>query len=811
MARLNVRSERVRRLVEQRVIPLFLAAGSTAALTKALNEALADSGAEGTLHPNRLHALLSDDVSRGLNEATLALVERAAELAAERDPALPARADEELARLRGEADRLRRFGGAAPDEVARRLGVPPAVAALVDEKAAANAAGALSELAEELTGGTTLELQSPDWSYQDTAVARCLAVFERRPTARVGLILPTGAGKTRTALRVVLALLAKLTTEKGPVYWVTHRKNLRAQAHRELQRILSQTQDQVPADATALLANRIKFVMVGDLSRLMDPAAVRPALIVVDEAHHAAAPSYQLVFEAPWPVPVLLLTATPNRTDRLPIGMDEIAFTITYRELAERGAILAPTFLDFPVDDFDWSPTAVRDLADYVVDRTAAEFTKVLVLAPRVDRVEEFHAALAERLAQVPGHPLDEDDVGFVHGGGNSLGVENEDFLALFAAKPRAVLVSAQLLIEGFDDPSINTVVLTYPTMSVIRLMQAAGRCVRYAPGKRAAYVVQARNDQIAYHFDQRWLYQEIDDYLRPELVDVDYGTVAELRERVRALLSDHNVDVATITRLCERIEALEPGETCRVLLYGLPYYGTHDAFAAAARWGAVLETTETSSALRGLFNGFCGLGAELSDPSDFLARDGAAYGIVKDLRPGSRWLQFSGLLTACYFASREVHGPEPAEASSGSRPYRRAGPTTWLKYVTFHFRPAVPQRLAAFLRDCHNAAEIEAAFLESPVGHTAAVKVPLPLGGFEAFLLDASAVAELDDAAYQLRTHLAEAEPGEQFGVLAAFLAGARCRHVPARLLWRLEFLLGEAARTARILSLQTSQPERK
>ena len=80
MARLNVQSKRVQRLIGERVVPLFLAHGNIAALTKALNDALRAAGGGGTLHPNRLHALLSNDASRGLNEATVQLTEQAAEL-----------------------------------------------------------------------------------------------------------------------------------------------------------------------------------------------------------------------------------------------------------------------------------------------------------------------------------------------------------------------------------------------------------------------------------------------------------------------------------------------------------------------------------------------------------------------------------------------------------------------------------------------------------------------------------------------------------------------------------------------------------
>ncbi|MDO6387905.1 DEAD/DEAH box helicase [Uliginosibacterium sp. 31-12] len=800
MARLSTQSERVKHLVDTQVLPLLLAAGNVAALTKLLNDTLRDSGIEGRLHPNRLHSLLSNDVTRSLNEATVELTEQAACAALEADRTVADRASIALNAFRAEALKLRAFSTDSLEEIAERLSIPMALAArLLDETpGVATGAGASGVLNSKST--IAVRHEPPDWSYQDTAVARCIEAFTRRPAGRVGLVLPTGAGKTRTALRIVLTMLDKCLEPKAPAYWVTHRRNLREQAYRELQKLIAAQTGREDGEKLAELANRIKFIMVGDLTPLLEGAATRPALIIIDEAHHAAAPSYQPVFANPWAAPVLLLTATPNRSDRLPIGIDEIAFTITYRELAERRAVLTPEFLDFPVEDFDWSPEAIDDLADYIVDQTTADFTKVLILAPRIDRVEEFYMALLDRLPD--DHPLEAEDIGFVHGAANSLGINNEDFLACFGNKPRAVLISAQLLLEGFDDPSINAVVLTYPSSSVIRLMQAAGRCVRYAPDKRAAYVVQARNDSIAYHFDQRWLYQEIDDFLRPQLIDIEYVSRGDLYEKARLLLEQHRVEEKQAQRSLARIETLIPGETCRLFLYGLPYFGSADQFETESNWGVSLETADTSAMLRGVFNSFCSLGADLSDPSDFLLRDGAAYGLAKDLRVGSRWLELTGLLTASYFAKREVHGPSPID-TMGSRPFKPHGATTWLRYVSFSFRPAVPHALSEFLRDCHNASQIEAAYLETPLQYATAVKVPLPLTGSEAFLLTASATADLTESLNELRQKLAQAAPAEQFGALASHLVSSSSSHLPARLLHRSEFLADPTARAARVLVL--------
>lgn len=806
MARLSILDERVRQLVDRNLVPLFLAERSTAALCKALNRTLEDTGS-GTVHPNRIHALLSDDISRGVNEATIGLVEQAVEGFQDGDGDWRSRSEKRLIELRAEAQHLRDARQLADEEIARRLGVPPAVARrILSTSLVGIALGTPLPLTPKAGPASSRKTRLPDWSYQDVAVAHCLEAFRQRPASKVGLILPTGAGKTRTALRIILEKLAETPSSGGLVYWVTHRKNLRTQAHRELQKLLSTGKDQVPADAASLLADRIRFVMVSSLSEILADDATPPLLIVVDEAHHAAAPSYQPMFEASYPVPALFLTATPNRADLLPIGIDEIAFTITYRELEERSAIVMPEFLDFPVDDFEWSESQVQDLANYVIDGSEGDFTKVLVLAPRIDRVEEFYDVLCGQLAVAHGHPLDPADIGFIHGGGNSLQIDNDNFLDIFSKKPRAILVSAQILLEGFDDPTINTVILTYPSASVVRLMQAAGRCVRYFPEKNAAYVVQARNDNLAYHFDQRWLYQEISDYLRPELIDVEYSSAGDLHQKISELLTHHNVKDAPGKRVLARMEQLTPGETCRLLLYGLPYYGAAERFSELAAWGAFLESPKNSAAFRGLFNSFCALGAALSDPSDFLTRDGARLGIQKELTPGSLWAELMEVLTASYFAREEIHGSNPM--AKVFRPSKRHGPTTWLRYITFNFRPLLPQELKDFLADCYNRPDLIAAYLDDAAKYVLAIKIPLPLGGHEGWLLPVAEAVALEFCVKALRSELQKVSAREQVGTLASFIASADNRDLSSRVFLRIEAFIGDGSYDTRVLRLPQYNP---
>ena len=806
MARFGIADDRVRRVVAGGVVPAFAVGRSVAGAAKMLNDALQTSGLPGLVHPNRIHALLSDDPSRGLNEASLSSLERAVStLFGEGGGARRVEANRVLDDLRARAAPFAASDPGGIGAIAARFDVPPAVLriSLTGERTVETPRqGATSQPhapAWERRGGS-----APDWSHQDDAYERVIDALRRRPLGRIGLVLPTGAGKTRTALRIVLAAMARSPDPSPRAIWVVNTRYLRTQAYRELRALIAREPGLLPRNAMQLAAS-IEFLTVAEAGRTLasTPATRALAMVVVDEARHAAAPSCGPVLEGALEAacPVLMLTATPNRTDGAPFGVDEIAYAITYRELASRSTVLLPEFIDFPVEDFDWSEEQVARLVTTLVDETAERFEKTLVIAPRIDRVKEFHDAFVARLAGERDHPLAIEDVGYVHSGGNSLGIGNEDFLARFALKPKALIVSAQLLLEGFDDPAIDSVVVTYPSGSVPRLMQAAGRCVRSSPGKHAAYVVQARNDALAYHFDQRWLVQEISDRLRPELLDARHASRGERDAAIAALLERHNVPASQRRRAASEI-AVASDPTVRILLYGYPYFGEAEAFDAKAAWGALVETAETSAAFRSAFNLFCAAGADRPDPATFLAVHGSAFGLRRDPAPGSLWSRMVEILTAADFAREEIHCGGLAAATGRGRPVRRHGPTTWLRYATFSLAPRLPQGLESFLADCHNGLDVEAALADDACGTRRIVKIPVPLGGSEATMLDAEMVAELDAFLAEAVTALSAAAPADRHALLAGLVATTR-RNLTPRLAAQAGALLRAEDRAARTYEL--------
>ncbi len=794
VARRSLAEPRVQRVVE-RLVALYLRIGSVNAMADALAEAAELAGQETRIHANRLHGLLSADLRRGVNDQTLTVIETAlANLDADGpgEPEPPVGGTTRAAILARVA-MTQNLDEQQIRTIADQLNVPAAVVMSV--------AGALPLSAGTVTVDTpvTAPRRSSNWSFQDDAFTRGRTALHRSVGRKVGLVIPTGGGKTRVALRIVLAELHETgPSDDSVVLWITHRKRLATQARRELQRMMTAGTEELPDDAVALLANRVRFVLTTDLQRELDGGR-RLLMVVVDEAHHAAAPSYLPIFEARPALPGLFLTATPLRRDGKHIGIDEIAYSITYRQLFERGVLIEPTFDTYVFPTHAWSESEILDeFADYLLDRAEQEFVKTLVVATTVERVLALDAALQRMLAERPDHILSLEDLVWVHGSGTSTGVTPDDMLDEFAAKTRGILVAtSSLLSEGFDDRSINAVVITYPSTSLVQLMQVAGRCLRFGEGKQQAFVVQIKDSQLAYHFEQRWLYKEISDVLHPQLIDVEYTSKQDLESEVLRLLDEKRAPFEVRARIAQQLTDVKEGGPCALLLTGRPYSGAVDAFSSQATWNAVLETTANAELVRGIFNEFCDRVAVTTDLPGFLN----TY-VQQDLTAGSEWRSFINMLLAMQYAYWEIE--EQDYEGHASRPYIAKRGTSWLTYVTFTYHPVVPTDVREFLRPCVNADVVLAQYVDEPARWSRIVRVPFPLGGAFAWLLDRGAAEAFDALRTDLASRIRAVAPSDAFSAMSGWLASLPASALPLALLQRIDRFLREDDRTRDVLDIQ-------
>ncbi len=226
-------------------------------------------------------------------------------------------------------------------------------------------------------------------------------------------------------------------------------------------------------------------------------------VVIVDEFHHAAAPSYRALLEHVIPTELLGLTATPERAD----GLDVLRYFDgrIAAELRVWDAIdqqyLVP-FAYFGIHDgldltqVPWKRGQGYDVGALTNVYTANDFWVSKLVQQLHDRVADmrtmrtlgfcvsieharFMAAQFERRG-IPARAV----------WGDSTSDERRSALAALANGDVAALFTVDLFNEGIDVPNVDTLLLLRPTESATLFLQQLGRGLRRAAGKSECTVL---------------------------------------------------------------------------------------------------------------------------------------------------------------------------------------------------------------------------------------------------------------------------------------------------------------------------------
>ncbi|MEM9489613.1 MAG: DEAD/DEAH box helicase, partial [Myxococcota bacterium] len=336
--------------------------------------------------------------------------------------------------------------------------------------------------------------------YQAAAVRQVLALYERGQRNLL-LHLPTGSGKTVIASLIIDALLRRWDGA-GRVLFLAHRKELLEQTAATLRRqipgvTIGIEQGRRRADLDA----RIVIASIQSLVHRKDryPAA-RFAAIICDECHRALAPRWLEVigyFRDQRPDATLLLgmTATPRRSDgRSATALfDTVAYAISRPELQDLG-YLAPVHYWSVRADLRLDQVAMAG-ADFQVTSLSRAMNQPAVRALTL-RAWEQHGrgrkTLGFAASVAHARQLTEE---FAAAGYRAACIDGrtqqrERLLDRFARGELDILFNYGVLIEGFDDPSIECLLMARPTTSPLVYEQCMGRGLRTRPGKSACTVI---------------------------------------------------------------------------------------------------------------------------------------------------------------------------------------------------------------------------------------------------------------------------------------------------------------------------------
>ena len=171
------------------------------------------------------------------------------------------------------------------------------------------------------------------FQHQINACRECMTFLTQGQRPRVLLHMPTGAGKTRTAMNVLSHLIRDRLDQSSLVVWLAHSEELCEQAAEEFEKAWFSLGNRplnvyraYGANRPDLQSMRDGFLVAGlqllysrslsEQSTFLQLARA-VALIVIDEAHQAIAPTYRHLIELLTVDPrtlLLGLSATPGRS-----------------------------------------------------------------------------------------------------------------------------------------------------------------------------------------------------------------------------------------------------------------------------------------------------------------------------------------------------------------------------------------------------------------------------------------------------------------------------------------------------------------
>lgn len=333
--------------------------------------------------------------------------------------------------------------------------------------------------------GRALELKG----HQKEALEALQTMREQKETIAL-LCHATGTGKTVTAV-----LDAKRCG--GRTLFLAHTHELVDQAVRTFRDLwpevsLGRYTDRVKQPDAHVVCGSVQSVAL-HLEQFKDNAF---DYLIIDEAHHATADTYQKVLAYFKPAFTLGLTATPDRMDdrsileifRNTAHKLDIQTAVELGELTPVRCIRIHTNIDLTKVRFNSVRYNIRDLETkiYVPERNRlivdtwlryAQGRRTVVFCASVGHAREIAALFQE--ASIAAAAVS----------GDMKRAERDEFQDKFVSREIQVLCACDLLNEGWDCPEIEVLFMARPTMSRVLYTQQLGRGMRLYEGKESLMV----------------------------------------------------------------------------------------------------------------------------------------------------------------------------------------------------------------------------------------------------------------------------------------------------------------------------------
>lgn len=356
------------------------------------------------------------------------------------------------------------------------------------------------------------------WPFQERLL-ELVELSRQRGHHRNLLVAATGTGKTVMAALDYGRLRAQLL--RARLLFVAHREEILDQSLATFQYALRDPSfgekwvgGARPTRFEHVFAS-IQSLNAGDLANL---PADHFDVVIIDEFHHAAATSYTRVLDHLAPVELLGLTATPERSDGLPILHwfdDRIAAELRLWDAIDQQH-LAP-FLYFGIHDgldltdIPWRRGRGYDVTALSNTYTSSDAWARLVVQQVVEHAEPatmrcLGFCVSVEHARFMAQHFTHHGIESVAVWGDSPWTEREAALRDLADGRVRAVFSVDLFNEGVDVPNVDTVLMLRPTESPTLFLQQLGRGLRKAPDKPYCTVLDfVGTHRREFRFDRRY------------------------------------------------------------------------------------------------------------------------------------------------------------------------------------------------------------------------------------------------------------------------------------------------------------------
>jgi superfamily II DNA or RNA helicase/HKD family nuclease len=347
--------------------------------------------------------------------------------------------------------------------------------------------------------------------------------FEREHGHHRNLVVaPTGVGKTMVAAFDYARIPGSEGHHRPRLLFVAHRERLLDQSMATFRQVLRDGSfgEKMVAGHMPSVGDHV-FASIQSLNSQGRIDALDPDhydVVIVDEFHHAEAPTYERLLQRVRPRILLGLTATPERHDGKDIRRwfdGRTAYEMRLWHALERG-LLAPFHYFGIHDTVDLSHirfTRGRYDDAELSGLYTGNHARAALIVREVERtvgdagsMRALGFCVSVEHARFMAGRFTEAGIPSVAVTGDSTSVEREDAIRRLEARSVNVLFTVDLFNEGVDIPKVDTVLFLRPTESATVFLQQLGRGLRLHEGKGCLTVLDfIGNAHAGFRFDLRY------------------------------------------------------------------------------------------------------------------------------------------------------------------------------------------------------------------------------------------------------------------------------------------------------------------